>query len=797
MKKFLLTFGFILAALMPVTALAVTPLVQSQLIIPPLGNGLIISSTTANGGYLEASSSPSIKSIFATSTTATSSIVHLSTAQLAIGSLSGFLKATAGYVATALINLTADVTGILPYANGGTGTSTAVSGQLRGMGTAADYGVATTTVTCTGSASCTTFVAIGPSPITINASGGSGGSGSVSTSTNEVSGQVATFSSNSATPALIAGNTNFTFVSPLLTVTQASTTKFSTGLLFAGLTGTTTINGTGDLFVAGSTTLQNFTGRNATTSQATTTSLAVTGVTSALHLANGTGGVIAYGGASACASSNFVTTISAVGATTCGTATISGVNLGSNLNSFSVGTDFTGTSYNGSASVSDWAIKMSQAHTWTALQQFGAAASSTQFSAGLAYFGLTATSTFNGVGDLFVAGSTTLQNFTARNSTTTNATTTSLAITGGASNCNGTSALTTTSTGVVNCTAQPQGTVTAIGVTTNQGVSGSSSGGATPNLTITLGALTGVTSFNGLVITANTGTITTGVWNGTTIAVANGGTGTGTTFTQGSVVFAGASGIYTQNNANFFWDNSRVAHGIGTTTPSYILTVASSTAPQIALSDALGSNLWTMRNVNANFYLATSTFNSTSTNAIISITPSATANATTTFSLTDWVLKQTSQTALSIFDAFNTEVLRVNTASTTGSIFTVAATTSPSLSSPIKLFDVDQYGHLMASSTGPAAPVLTNCAQGGGSATLTAGSNDTIGSFTTGTLATACTITFTRALPFTPAVFIEDNSTAATIDVSAQSTTAFTVSISTGISGAKIYYFVVQGPSNL
>lgn len=56
----------------------------------------------------------------------------------------------------------------------------------------------------------------------------------------------------------------------------------------------------------------------------------------------------------------------------------------------------------------------------------------------------------------------------------------------GLSTCTGTSAITFTG-GHFTCTAQPQGTVTAIGVTTANGVSGSSSGGATPNLTITLG----------------------------------------------------------------------------------------------------------------------------------------------------------------------------------------------------------------------------------------------------------------------------------------------------------------------
>lgn len=54
--------------------------------------------------------------------------------------------------------------------------------------------------------------------------------------------------------------------------------------------------------------------------------------------------------------------------------------------------------------------------------------------------------------------------------------------------------------------------------TTNQGVSGTWTGTA---LSLTLGALTGVTSFNGLVVAANTGVITAGTWNGTAIANAN------------------------------------------------------------------------------------------------------------------------------------------------------------------------------------------------------------------------------------------------------------------------------------
>ena len=70
------------------------------------------------------------------------------------------------------------------------------------------------------------------------------------------------------------------------------------------------------------------------------------------------------------------------------------------------------------------------------------------------------------------------------------------------------------------------GTVTSVSIVTNQGVSGSvATSTTTPAITLTLGALTGVTSFNGLIITANTGVVTTGTWNGTIIGSAYGGTG--------------------------------------------------------------------------------------------------------------------------------------------------------------------------------------------------------------------------------------------------------------------------------
>jgi hypothetical protein len=62
-----------------------------------------------------------------------------------------------------------------------------------------------------------------------------------------------------------------------------------------------------------------------------------------------------------------------------------------------------------------------------------------------------------------------------------------------------------------------------------------------------------------------------------TLPVANGGTGTATAFTTGSVVFAGASGTYSQSNTKFFWDNTNNRLGINTGSPQTQLTVVANT----------------------------------------------------------------------------------------------------------------------------------------------------------------------------------------------------------------------------
>ena len=60
-----------------------------------------------------------------------------------------------------------------------------------------------------------------------------------------------------------------------------------------------------------------------------------------------------------------------------------------------------------------------------------------------------------------------------------------------------------------------------------------------------------------------------------TLPVGNGGTGTSTAFTAGSVIFAGSSGTYTQDNSNLYFDdtNNRLVVGSNTVLGSSRLTV--------------------------------------------------------------------------------------------------------------------------------------------------------------------------------------------------------------------------------
>lgn len=76
-----------------------------------------------------------------------------------------------------------------------------------------------------------------------------------------------------------------------------------------------------------------------------------------------------------------------------------------------------------------------------------------------------------------------------------------------------------------------------------------------------------------------------------TIGVGYGGTGTSTAFTAGSIVFAGSSGVYSQDNSNLFWDDTNNFLGLGTASPTnYVQLGASSVIGQDINSLYIGSN---------------------------------------------------------------------------------------------------------------------------------------------------------------------------------------------------------------
>jgi hypothetical protein len=85
------------------------------------------------------------------------------------------------------------------------------------------------------------------------------------------------------------------------------------------------------------------------------------------------------------------------------------------------------------------------------------------------------------------------------------------------------------------------------------------------NVTLTLGGSASTALLNAASLTLG--------WTGT-LGVSRGGTGTGTAFTAGSVLFAGASGVYSQDNANFYWDDTNNRLAVGTTAPQFDFTVS-------------------------------------------------------------------------------------------------------------------------------------------------------------------------------------------------------------------------------
>lgn len=378
---------------------------------------------------------------------------------------------------------------------------------------------------------------------------------------------------------------NASFLAPTTTrgiIVSASSTIVG-NFLVTGISTTT------NLVVTSSSTLQNFTGLNATTTQATTTNLAISNLTSALIATNATGGTVEYAGTSC--TNQFVRSLSALGAATCETvantdlanSTISGVALGSNLNALTNDTTLNGSSYNGSSAISDWGLNLASANLWTA---------STTFVGGLSSI----------------------------NSTSTNATSTNLNISG---------------------TLDVDGLTSALSLFGATGIAGEYGGSSNPctnqvPTTISAaGALGGCISING------------DWWSGTDLPVAHGGTGLSTFGGTNTVLYttaadtlaseaaftysAGGNLLTTENASTTRFTSSDFTLlatgganvGIGTTTPNWSLQVASAT-PYISITDndtSSGKKHILLSNIDGIFKIGTSTDSLSSTSTALTVDP--------------------------------------------------------------------------------------------------------------------------------------------------------------------------------
>lgn len=117
------------------------------------------------------------------------------------------------------------------------------------------------------------------------------------------------------------------------------------------------------------------------------------------------------------------------------------------------------------------------------------------------------------------------------------------------------------------------GATTAADARTNLGL-GTVSTQDSNNIAITGGSITGTTTFNAGAVTSS------GAISGSSL--------TATGITQGSIAFAGAGGIMSQDNSNLFWDDATNRLGIGTATPTTQLSVKTAVADE---AGSLGSEI--------------------------------------------------------------------------------------------------------------------------------------------------------------------------------------------------------------
>lgn len=315
-----------------------------------------------------------------------------------------------------------------------------------------------------------------------------------------------------------------------------------------------------------------------------------------------------------------------------------------------------------------------------------------------------------------------------------------------------------------------------------------SSGGATPNITwggfatsspIAAGAAalyaTGVNTFASVATsTPSIGSVLT--YTGGTLGNFLGGT-------------SGTFGIANTSITNGMLANSTISGiSLGNT-----LGALTATNPTLTFSGSytgtaaqtVGLNLG-----NANSWTALQQFNANASSSIQSIlgtlyvgktaTSTILGDSATSTLISSLGVQKTSGTAFQVNDQYGTNIMNVGTASTTPGYLLLSLSSATSTG---PLFGVDQYGHVVASST---VPTLSSC---GTSPSLSTDSGDFSGTITVGSVAaTACTLTFgTAHVVGTHCVISEQTGSVTNAATYTESLTGFTYN-QTGLTSNKLDY---------
>lgn len=601
---------------------------------------------------------------------------------------------------------------------GGSGsTPGGSSGQVQYNGSGSFAGVSTTTVSAGTNISFTPFTVIGSTPITLNATGGSGGSGTVSTSTVPTVENLAYWTSNGF-PSLLG---------------SVATGTIST---LGGLTVT------GSPYIIGANTTISClvaSGSNAGCLSASDWSTFNNKQAAGNYITALTGDVTASGPNSVAAT--LATVNSNVGTFTNATLTVNGKGL------------VTAVSTGSTASTT----LLGDNNTFSGLNNFTKNLT-------FAYSSSTIYSTFQ-------TSSTTVGNFGNINLTGVGKLNSALLAPFGPECASWDSSGNLTGTGTF-C-----GTITGVngsGGTTGLTLTGGASSGS---VTLTAGGTLGVanggtasTTLGGILAGNGTSAVKSVVigsnltFDGTTLAATSGGSGTvnsGTTnqmaYYTGSTAVSSSAFVTNNNAANYL--------GLGTSTPRFLLDLATSTKPQISLEDGSNSDQWSVRAVGGNLYFATTSATTFATSTVPAVSIQSNAGSPANFGI------GTSSTfsILSVVRQFGSAPL-----------FAVASSTVSGSNMPN--VEVDAVGHIITS--GPIPTVS------GGTSSMGAKSNDTDGSITVvGTALTSVTMTFANAFATAPVCTESDNQTSVGSDITSISTTQVVFGFGVGgVTSATIWY---------